>query len=91
MDNSKINGFELRKHSSYSQKKKRKDEIENGIISKFPFLNMLISLLDSKTNKYLSKRSVSLLLSDHGFKVMDMSEIDGLTYFCAQKIKKTKE
>ena len=90
VDNRKINGFELRDDSSNFRKKKSKNEIENGIISKFPFINMLISLLDSKTNKYLSKRSVSLLLSDHGFKVMDMTEIDGLTYFCAQKDQKNK-
>jgi hypothetical protein len=48
---------------------------------------MLYSLMDSKTNKYMSGRIVTLLLEDHGFKVLDMTELNGLTYFCAQKVK----
>ena len=44
-------------------------------------------MIDSKTNKYMSERSVSLLLGEHGFKVLDMTEIDGLTYFCAQSLR----
>jgi len=46
---------------------------------------MLYSMIDSKTNKYMSERSVSLLLEDNGFKVFDMTELNGLTYFLAQK------
>ena len=42
--------------------------------------------MDSKTNKYLSRRDVTSLLSDRGFKVLDMTELNGLTYFCAQKL-----
>jgi hypothetical protein len=44
-------------------------------------------MIDSKTNKYMSERSVSFLLGEHGFKVLDMTELDGLTFFCAQSLR----
>jgi hypothetical protein len=67
------------------QKNKNTQEIENGIVSRFSFLNMVYNLIDSKTNKQMSKSSVELLLEGHGFKVRNMTEINGLTYFLAQK------
>jgi len=85
VDNNKVNGFELRNGSSQYLKNSNKDDIENGIVSNIPILNKLISFMDSRTNKYMSKNSVSLLLRDHGFRVTDMTEINGLIYFCAQK------
>jgi hypothetical protein len=87
VDNKKINGFALKNNSSSYHKTRSSDDIENGIVSRIPFLNMLYSLMDSKTNKYMSGRIVTLLLEDHGFKVLDMTELNGLTYFCAQKVK----
>jgi hypothetical protein len=59
--------------------------LENGIITRNPFLNMIFSLFDSKTNKAMSKARVNELLRAHGFKILDMTELDGITYFCAQK------
>jgi len=41
--------------------------------------------MDSRTNKHLSKTDVELLLEGHGFKIRNMTEINGLTYFMAQK------
>jgi hypothetical protein len=67
------------------------DAVENGIESRIPFLNMMYNILDSKTNRNLSKRSVTLLLEDTGFKVLNMSELNGLTYFCAQKVRRSPE
>jgi hypothetical protein len=49
-----------------------------------PLLNTIFNLLDAKTKKYLSGKHVIQLLRDNGFLVMDMTELDGLTYFCAQ-------
>lgn len=86
VDNNKTNGYELKNSLSNYDKKKRFDDIENGIISRNPFLNMLFSIMDLRTNKYMSKRIVSKLLNDHGFKVLDMTELNGLTYFCAQRL-----
>jgi hypothetical protein len=87
VDNKKINGYVLRNNSSSYHNKRSFDAIENGIVSRFPFLNMLYSLMDSRTNKYMSRGSVSLLLEDNGFKVMDITELNGLTYFCAQRLR----
>lgn len=84
VDNKKQNGFSFRKRSSniYSQEQTREEM--NGIVSTIPFLNTIFNFLDAKTNKYLSAKYVTHLLRDHGFKVMDMTELAGLTYFCAQ-------
>src|SRR5450759_5172168 len=85
VDNKKQNGFVLSNGPSDFHYKRNSDAIENGIASSSPFLSMIYSMIDSKTNKYMSERSVSLLLEDHGFKVLDMTELNGLTYFLAQK------
>jgi hypothetical protein len=61
------------------------DPAENGIASRNPFLNMVYNLLDIKTNRYLTKKTVTRELEISGWKVIDMTEIKGLTYFCAQK------
>ena len=35
----------------------------------------------------MSERSVTYLLEENGFKVLDMTELDGLTYFHAQSLR----
>ena len=50
-------------------------QLKTGLHQVARFLNMIYNMIDSKTNKYMSERSVSLLLEDHGFKVLDMTEI----------------
>ena len=87
VDNKKQNGFVLRNNSSDYHSKRNSDAIENGIVSRIPFLNMIFSMMDSKTNKYMSGTSVTFLLEAHGFKVLDMTELDGIIYFCAQKVR----
>jgi hypothetical protein len=83
-DNEKVNGYEL-KYRSASDHRRVLDDINNGIVSAFPFLNMLYSLMDSKIYNYLSKMTISQLLVEHGFKVVDMTEVRGLTLFHSQK------
>jgi hypothetical protein len=87
VNNKKQSGFILNTSPSDSYYKRNSDAIENGIASSSPFLNMIFNMIDSKTNKYMSEHSVSLLLEEHGFKVLDMTENDGLTYFCAQSLR----
>jgi hypothetical protein len=84
IDTEKVNGYELREKQLYNNKKNI-DDIENGIVSKFPFINMLYSILDSRTFRYMSKLDVSLLLEDNSFKIINMSEHNGLTFFHSQK------
>ncbi|MFN8239979.1 MAG: hypothetical protein U0X39_04410 [Bacteroidales bacterium] len=62
------------------------EEVENSISSRIPFLNLIYNLMDSRTNNYLSGRLVSLILSESGFKVLDMKSEGGLTYFCTQRL-----
>ena len=86
LDSKKNNGYELRNSSSSHKNLMVNEAVENGIISRIPFLNMLYSLLDSKTNSYMSKASVAQLMSEHGFKVLDITELNGMTYFCTQRV-----
>jgi hypothetical protein len=39
------------------------------------------NLLDSRTDHYIKKKYVSVLLEKYGFSIIDMTEINGLTYF----------
>jgi hypothetical protein len=87
VNNRKQSGFLLGKDTANFRNKKNSDAVENGIVSNYPLLNMLYNMIDSKTNKYLSDRSVSLILGEHGFKVIDVTEIDSLTYFCAKRLR----
>jgi hypothetical protein len=89
VDNKDIDGFILRNNLSPFKKKKIVDAIENGIMSRVPFLNRIFSLMDSRTNHYMSRANVTLLLKEHGFNVLNMTGISGLTYFCAQSLKTT--
>jgi len=87
VNNKKQSGFMLSTSPSDFYYKRNSNDIENGIASSSPLLNKLYNMIDSKTNKYMSEKSVSLLLHENGFKVTDMTEIDGLTYFCAQSLR----
>lgn len=71
--------------STPSNKNRGVDPVENGISSRIPFLNMIYDIMDSKTNRFLTKRSVSQMMEDVGFKILDITEIDGLTYFSVYK------
>lgn len=62
------------------------DPEENGICSRIPFLNMLYSLIDFKTYRYLTKTTVGSHLKEAALKLLDVTEIEELTYFCAQKV-----
>jgi hypothetical protein len=53
-----------------------------GITSRM--YKVFINFLDAKIDAEFDKNDVSKLLESHGFKVMDMTEINGLTYFRAQ-------
>lgn len=44
----------------------------------------LINFLDAKTDVDFDRHEVSKLLESHGLKVIDMTEINGMTYFRAQ-------
>lgn len=87
VDNKKQNGFSFRKRSLNYNKRQKPEDVNNGIASRIPFLNMIFNILDLKTNKFLSRKTVTQLLQNYGFKVIDMTELEGLTYFCAQSLR----
>ena len=86
VDNTKVNGFELRRNGSSGSGRNNSEDLENGVVSLNPFLNMLYNFMDMKTYKFMSGKSVSAMLTEHGFRIIDMKEINGLTYFHAQKV-----
>lgn len=55
------------------------------------FFNGLINLIDPKTDAGLSKKSVIKLLEEHGFKIIDITDIDRTTYFWAQVLRRPCE
>jgi hypothetical protein len=89
VNNRKVERYTLRKHLTSVERTRDSDNVELGIVSRFPFINRLYSLMDSKTNKYLSEKSVALMLGVHGFKIMDMKEVNGLTFFHSRKVGNT--
>ncbi len=69
------------------------NKINSGIAvpfyQSFKFLNGLINLIDSKTDKFMTRRDVIKLLENHSFRIVDMTEISRVTYFCAENLKKS--
>ncbi len=86
VDNQTQNGF-ADKYSNLPRQLSEKAEIfENGIESRIPFINRMYSFIDSRTNRYLTRRTVSHLIEENGLQIAGMTEQNGLTYFCARKI-----
>jgi hypothetical protein len=46
----------------------------------------VINFLDSKIDVDIDRKDFSRLLESHGFKIIDMTEINGLTYFRTQNL-----
>jgi hypothetical protein len=55
------------------------------------FYQKFINFLDSRTDRYMVKSEIIELLDSHGFKVIDMTEIDGLTYFTTRNKRNSGE
>lgn len=51
-------------------------------------LNKLINLIDSKTDKFMTRKDVIRLLESHDFALVDMTEISNITFFCTESRKK---
>jgi hypothetical protein len=81
-----------KKQNIFSTGKKTQHQIDTGESASDlgtsgwnSFLNVLYGVIDARTNRYLSEKSVRLLLEETGLKILDLTEFNGLTYFCAQK------
>ena len=60
------------------------------IYQSFRLLSSLINIIDSKTDKFMSRKNVIKVLESHNFRISDMTEISDITYFCALNNKKPK-
>ncbi len=62
-------------------------ESRNGKVNGSPFHNTkafykkFIDFLDARTDRRMTRNEVEEILDSHGFKIVDMTEINGLTYF----------
>lgn len=84
-DNKSQNGF-YDKYSNLPRNLSEKAEAyENGIESRIPFINRMYSFIDMKTNRYLTRRTVTNLLLESNLHIVSMTEINGLTYFHTRK------
>ena len=84
-DNKSQNGFSdkygnLPRHLSH-----KAEAYENGIESRIPFINRMYSFIDMKTNRYLTARTVYMLLEESNLQLVTMTEKNGLTNFHARK------
>jgi len=61
----------------------------NGFLSELS--TRLTNIMDSKTDHNIDKKDVSGLLEKSGFKVVDMTEINGLTFFYSQNVRQPIE
>jgi hypothetical protein len=85
VDNRNQNGFSDKEGDMPGHETDKAEAYENDIESRIPFINRMYSFIDSKTNRYLTKRSVANLLNDVGLEIVSMSEIKGMTYFHTKK------
>lgn len=67
----------------------RKTVNRNGFLSKLSA--RLYNLLDYKTVHNLDNNAVSQLLEKWGFSIVDMTEVNGLTYFYSQNNRRSAE
>jgi hypothetical protein len=67
--------------------------LKNGfsIIHPLKLLRQKINILDLNGERTMNKASASEILESHGFKILNMTEINGITYFCTQKLRKIVE
>jgi hypothetical protein len=87
IDNRSQNGLSDKSGTLAKQQSDRAEVYENGIESRIPFINRMYSFIDSRTNRYLTRRSVTNLLKESGLVLVGMTEINGLTYFHTRKAK----
>lgn len=87
VDNRSQNGFSDGYGNLPRQLSDRDEVYENGIESRIPFINRMYSFIDSKTNRYLTRRAVTSLLKEVGLDLVGMMELKGLTYFHTRKKK----
>jgi len=83
-DNKKQNVFTPSKKIP-SPMESEEDDSELAIGRWNSFLNVLYGVIDAKTIRFMTERTVRQMLESIGLKILDITEFNGLTYFCTQK------
>lgn len=86
VDNKTRNRFSGRYNNNSEKPSEKSDSYETGIESRIPFVNRIYSIIDARTDRYLTRRSVTELLKEFGFQVVIMTELNGVTYFHSKKV-----
>lgn len=84
-DNKLQNGFSDKYSNLPRDFSEKAEAYENGIESRIPFINRMYSFIDLKTNRYLTRRTVTTLLEECGLQIVEMTDLNGLTYFHTRK------
>lgn len=84
-DNKSQNGFSDKYGNLPRNLSHKAEAYENGIESRIPFINRMYSFIDMKTNRYLTARTVYMLLEESNLQLVTMTEKNGLTFFHARK------
>jgi len=85
IDNKAQSGFSDEYSNLSGPESNKAEDYENGIESRIPFINRMYSFIDSRTNRYMTRRTVSSLLNEFGFQVVSMEELNGVTYFYSRR------
>lgn len=85
IDNKAQSGFSDEYSNFTGSEFNQAETYENGIESRIPFINRMYSFIDSRTNRYLTRRRVKNLLEECGLQVVEMTNLHGMTYFYTQK------
>jgi hypothetical protein len=62
-----------------------------SIIHPLKLLRQKINIPDLNGERLMDKARVTEILESHGFKILNMTEINGTTYFCTRKLRKAVE
>jgi hypothetical protein len=68
----------------FSDNRKKSGKFNTMLNKSSMLLERFINLLDSRTVHFMNKNEVFQLLEKHGFNIVDMTEMNGLTYFYSQ-------
>jgi len=62
-------------------------KVQKGVSLASRLYKRFINFLDAKSDFEINSKDFSKLLESHGFKIIDMTEINGLTYFRTQNFR----
>jgi hypothetical protein len=60
-----------------------------SLLHPIKLLKQKVNRLDFIGEKTMNKNKVSEILESYGFKIINMTEMNGLTYFCSQNVRKS--